>query len=272
MKMKIIIALIVLVLALNTMGYAGFQLAKTEQVYQEGSTAYQELSEKVRGTAPVELQAPQGSMENESASSSSSVNSEAPEKEKVYIPDIGVNFDTLNSISENAAAWLYSPGTPIDYPVMQADDYSYYLYHLADGTLNVNGSIFIDYNTPSDFSGDLTVLYGHHMKSGEMMFGSLEGYKKQEYYKEHPYMYLYTENENYRIDILYGFTIGAGQWRDRAFMYGVNAGDLLSYAEQNTTFKSDAEYKEGDRIVAMSTCSYDFDGARYVVIGILRGN
>jgi sortase B len=153
---------------------------------------------------------------------------------------------------------------------MKADDYSYYLEHLADRTRNVNGSIFIDYNCAPDFSGELSILYGHHMKSGGMMFGSLEEYKSQKYYQEHPFMYLYTEDKSYRIDILYGFVIGAGQWRERAFMYDVNLGDLLSYAAQNTTFESGAEYTEGDKIIAMSTCSYDFDNARYVLIGVLN--
>jgi sortase B len=83
-------------------------------------------------------------------------------------------------------------------------------------------------------------------------------------------MYLYTEKENFRIDILYGFVIGAGQWRDRAFMYEINISDLLAYAKTNTTFESGAEYEEGDRIIAMSTCSYDFEDARYVIVGRLR--
>jgi sortase B len=191
-------------------------------------------------------------------------------KANVTIPKLDIDFNALRRINEDGVAWLYSPDTVIDYPIMKADDYSYYLNHLADRTWNVNGSIFIDYNCPPDLSGKLTVLYGHHMKSEEMMFGSLEEYKNQVYYQEHPFMYLYTDNENYRIDILYGFVIDAGQWRDRAFMYEVNLGDLISYAEHNTTFESVAEYAEGDRIIAMSTCSYDFNDARYVVIGILR--
>jgi sortase B len=268
MKIKMITASLVLLIALTTMGYAGYQLIKIKQIYQEGSTAYHELIEKVRGDASGGLPAPQPDMKT--AISTSSDISDAPEKEKIYIPNLEIDFEALKSINEDAVAWLYCPDTVIDYPVMRADDYSYYLYHLADGTRNVNGSIFIDYNCPPDFSGNLTVIYGHHMKSGGMMFGSLEEYKNQKYYNEHPFMYLYTEKENYRIDLLYGFTIGAGQWRDRAFMYEVNAGELLSCAALNTTFESDAEYAEGDRIIAMSTCSYDFDDARYVLIGILK--
>jgi sortase B len=181
-----------------------------------------------------------------------------------------IDFDALGEINEDAVAWLYCPDTVIDYPVMRADDYSYYLNHLPDGAQNVNGSVFIDYNCASDFTDPLTVLYGHHMKSG-MMFGSLNGYKNQEYFEEHPYMYLYTQQGDYRIDLIYGCVIDAGQWRERAFMYPENVESLLAYAAYNTTFESGAEYSEGDRVVAMSTCSYEFNNARYVVLGVLRG-
>ena len=78
-----------------------------------------------------------------------------------------------------------------------------------DGTYNANGSLFIDYNNAWDFSDQLTVIYGHHMKSGQM-FGSLKGYKGQAYFENHPYMYLYTDNGNYRIDLLYGCVAGSG--------------------------------------------------------------
>ena len=68
-------------------------------------------------------------------------------------------------------------------------------------------------------------------------------------------MYLYTENGNNRIELLYGCVIGVSEWRDRAFMYEVNLESLLSYAASHTTFKSETQYVQGDRAVAMSTCS-----------------
>jgi sortase B len=107
------------------------------------------------------------------------------------------------------------------------------------------------------------------MKSGAM-FGSLKGFKGQTYYEQHPFMYLYTEQGNYRIDLIYGCVIGAGQWSSRGFMFSENIGKLVDYAADNTTFKSNLEYREGDSIVALSTCSYEFDNARYVVLGILK--
>ena len=231
-------AFLVLLAAIAVMTYAGAQLFEAEQVYQEGNAAYEDLNDRVN-------------------------------KSPADTAERKIDFVELKAISRDAVAWLYSPGTVIDYPVMKANDYSYYLRRLPDGTSNANGSLFIDYNCAPDFSDPLTVIYGHNMKSGRM-FGSLTGYRAQSYYDKHPTMFLYTEQGDYRIELLYGFVIGAGQWRERAFMYPENVQALLAYAAHNTTFVSSAQYEADDRIAALSTCSYEFDDARYVVIGRLR--
>ena len=255
MKKRKIINVLVLLAAVGMMFYAELQLIKLEQVYQRGHAAYNTLSEQVKSlSAGVPIHMPQEVTIGE---------------QQDYITLLQIDFETLITINEDTVAWLYCPGTEIDYPIMKADDYNYYLHHLPGGTQNANGSLFIDYNCAPDFSDLLTVIYGHNMKS-KMMFGSLVEYKSQRYYDEHPYMYLYTQQENYRIEILYGCVIDAGQWRDRAFMYAENVDALLAYAAHNTTFESSAIYAGGDKVIAMSTCSYEFDDARYVVIGILR--
>jgi sortase B len=272
MKKKKVIALVTLLLGMGVAAYAGFNLLAADQVYQEGNAAYDAISSRVRGGVESSLPASKEHLQAQGNTAQGNIASSLKnESAQIYIPEAGINFDVLNSINEAAAAWLYCPDTVIDYPVMQADNYSYYLNHLPDGTQNANGTLFIDYNCASDFSDPLTVIYGHHMKSGRM-FGGLKGYKTQKYYEEHPFMYLYTEHGDYRIDLMYGCVIGAGQWRERAFMFPENVGALLSYASINTTFSSNTEYAEGDRVVALSTCSYEFDNARYVVIGILRGD
>ena len=271
MKIKKKSAFLVLLLGICMMGYAYVQLAETNQINQECNAVYEDLSNRVKDHTTADSPAQQISDDKQIDIDKWSVAAEEPtEAEKmIYIPGLGVNFDTLKKISDDAAAWLYCPDTVIDYPVMKAGDYAYYLYRLPDGTQNANGSLFIDFNCAPDFSDQLTVIYGHHMRS-KMMFGSLVEYKSQRYYDEHPFMYLYTEENNYRIDLLYGCVIGAGQWRERAFMYKENVDALIAYAAHNTTFESNAVYAEGERIVAMSTCSYEFENARYVVIGILR--
>ena len=217
--------------------FAVYQLREPWQAYREGDKSYEQLIGLARPANPE--------------------------------PDMPVDFAALREVNPDTAAWLHCPDTVIDYPVMRAKDYDYYLRRLPDGTYNANGSLFIDYHCAPGFTDRLTVIYGHHMKSGRM-FGSLKGYKQQAYYEKHPVMYLYTESANYRIDLLYGCVIGAGQWRERGFMYEANLEGLLTYAAKNTTFTGAAQYRPGDSVVALSTCSYEFDGARYVVLGVLK--
>lgn len=255
-KLRIAAAWILLIVSLGVTLFSVYKLWEGLRVYSEGDQNYARLQDQIRqpdGTAnpPFDTLKSSGT------------------KPLVDIPSISIDFDALEKVNADSAAWLYCPDTVIDYPVMRADDYSRYLHHLPNGTKNANGSLFLDYNCPADFSGRLSIIYGHHMRSGKM-FGSLVKYKKQEYFEQHPYMYLYTRQGNYRIDLKYGCVISAGEWRERAFMFDVNLDALLSYAAAKTTFGSDTDYTEGDRFVVLSTCSYEFDDARYIVIGILK--
>lgn len=56
------------------------------------------------------------------------------------------------------------------YPVCQARDNEYYLYHDAYGNWDYNGTIFLDASCSGDFSDQTNVLYGHNMAWG-VMFG-----------------------------------------------------------------------------------------------------
>lgn len=251
-KTKKKIAWVLLLLAIVVMVYAGWRIWAIQQVYAAANASYTALIGAVRTDT---------STDEDNGTLTGSL---------VDIPQLGIDFAALQAINPDAVAWIYSPGTVIDYPVMAAADYGWYLTHLPDGTYNVNGTPFLDYNNPADFSGRLNIIYAHNMNSGKM-FAELVEYKKQAYFDEHPYMYLYTSNTgNYRIDLLYGCVVDAGEWRDRAFMYEINLPSLLAYAAYNTTFTSPVEYTETDRFVVLSTCSYEFDDARYVVIGVLR--
>lgn len=243
MRIRKKIAFLVLLCGLWLIVYPGTQLLEARQVFQEANTVYEALRDEVV-TDPMF-----GS--------------------KGQLIKQRIDFAALQVVNEDAVAWLYSPDTPIDYPVVKASEYNYYLFHLIDHTYNLNGTLFIDYNNAPDFSERLTVIYGHHMDT-EMMFTSLMGYKEQSYYEEHPYMYLYTEAEVYQLDLLYGCVIAAGEWREKAFMYEQNLEELLAYAAHNTSFVSSTSYQEGSKVVALSTCSFEFDSARYVVIGVLK--
>ncbi|MDR0841501.1 MAG: class B sortase [Christensenellaceae bacterium] len=250
------LAWLLLIVSIGVIALCGYHLNEIQRTYREGNESYDALADRVRPAGSPVFHAPASSAE--------------PINEGIQAPSMSIDFAALQKVNPDAAAWLYCPDTVIDYPIVWASEYDYYLHHLPDGKTNANGTLFIDYNNAADFADGLTIIYGHNMKSGRM-FGSLTGYKAQAYFEEHPYLYLYTAGgSNYRIDLVYGCVIGAGKWRERAFMYEENRDAFLAYAAKNTTFTSPARYTPDDKFVVLSTCSYEFDDARYVVAGVLR--
>jgi len=238
---------ILLLASLAVLGWSGFRYYEIQQIYNSQQVAYDHIRD---------LAVTDGEPSDRDA--------------ELEIPPRDIDWDALHrEVNEDIIGWIYSPGTPIDYPVMRADDYSFFLSRLPDGTFNANGSIFLDFNHSPDFSDDISVIYGHHMRSGAM-FGTLNDYRQQSAFDERPHMFLYTPHRNYRVDLMYGFVVAERQWRQRAFMFEENIPSLLAFGAENTTFRSPVTHQPGDRILAMSTCEYDFDDARYVLLGILR--
>ncbi len=183
---------------------------------------------------------------------------------------ITVDFDTLLADCPDVVGWIYCADTPINYPIVQAQDNSYYLRRLLDGTYNSSGSIFMDYRCASDFSGWNTVIYGRNMKN-EAMFGTLQDYKNQEYYDAHPVLYLLTPTQDYKIDLIGGYTT-PGTAEDT---YGIpqtqdGRDALIAKVQQHSTFQTDTAVNAGERLITLSTCAYEYDNARYVLVGVLR--
>lgn len=190
-----------------------------------------------------------------------------PDTEKIDIP-AAIDFDSLHAVSEDAVAWLFDPGVTINYAVAQAEDNDYYLYRLLNGSEAKGGTLFVDCRNSSDFSDWNTVIYGHNMKNGTM-FASLLDYRSPGYYEEHPVMYLYTPGHRYRLELVAGYTTNVND-----LIYSIPAtkeerDEILEHAYKVSSFISDITVTDEDKLVTLSTCSYEYDDARYVVIGRL---
>jgi len=182
---------------------------------------------------------------------------------------INVDFPSLLASCQDIVGWIYSPDTVINYPVVISTDNAYYLHRLTNGSSNSNGSIFVDYRCARDFSDKNTIIYGHHMNDGSM-FASLVNYKNQAYYDAHPVMYLNTPNGNYKVEVFSAYvTSHTGSAYTMAFAdedtFVAFAAKMKTFSEVNT----DVSVGYGDRIICLSTCTYEYNEARFVVFGKL---
>ena len=181
---------------------------------------------------------------------------------------IEVDFGVLAETNGDIIGWLYSEGTPINLPVVQSGDNSYYLRRLIDGTWNNSGTLFADYRNAGDFSDNNTIIYGHNMKNKEM-FGTLPNYREQSYFDGHPVMWLLTPDGSYKLELAAGYVTPAAS---DVFSFGQSEEAVLAAVRQameRSTFTSDVEIRPGDRFLTLSTCSYEYENARYVLIGRL---
>ena len=80
-----------------------------------------------------------------------------------------------------------------------------------------------------------------------------------------------TPNQNYEIGVFAGYVASV---KDDAWKVGFESDtsfeDWLARAIDRSCFDSDISPAVTDRIVTLSTCSYEFDNARFVLLGILQ--
>lgn len=191
-------------------------------------------------------------------------NDNAQENENIL--PISVDFSVLKQENEDIVGWLYLEDSPINYPVVQSNDNDYYLRRLVNGEYNIAGSLFMDYRNDSNLEDDNTIIYGHNMKNNTM-FGSLQEYKSQDYYDNHKVMYYFTSEKNYIIELFTGYTISV-----ESDIYDLSVIDSSKLEEwiSKSDFESNTKVTEEDKIITLSTCAYEYDGARYVVMGVLK--
>ena len=107
------------------------------------------------------------------------------------------------------------------------------------------------------------------MKDGSM-FNSLTSYKDQSYYDEHPVMYLNTPKQNYKIEIFSAYICNYdSDTYTRDFYSAEDYAAWLTKMQSQSDFTSNVEVTENDRVITLSTCTYEYDNARFVVQGKL---
>ena len=179
---------------------------------------------------------------------------------------INIDFSVLKQENEEIVGWIYAENTPINYPVLQSFDNEFYLHRLTNGEYNVAGSIFMDYRNNANLEDNNTILYGHNMKN-DTMFGSLQEYKDQAYFEEHQDMYYFTPEHSYLVKLFAGFTISVNSDIYNMEIMGL---ETIQNFKEKSDFDADVTIGKEDKIITLSTCAYEYDGARYVVIGILQ--
>ncbi len=195
---------------------------------------------------------------------------EQPDSEELEpIRKSKMDFSYLRTVNEDVVAWITAEGLPIDLPVVQGDDNDYYLTHRFDREPNRLGTLFVDMHNEPDFSSKNTVIYGHNMNDGSM-FASLVNYESQEFYNDFPTMDIFTPQGDYTIEIFAGHLAdGNDPFIQFDFKDDMDFMTYITTLKVISTFVSPVEVGVEDQIITLSTCTEDFNNARYVLYGRL---
>lgn len=189
------------------------------------------------------------------------------------LPDILPEYQTLYSLNKRLIGWVKIDDTYIDYPVLQTVNNDYYLNHNFDQEEDKNGSIFLDKDCSIYPRSTNLILYGHHMRSGRM-FGQLNKYSSEKFYKEHKYIQFDTIYEKGTYEVMYVFRSKIYEESEIVFKY-YQFTDAVSETEFESNMKQmadmslydtgvNAEY--GDELLTLSTCDYYTSDGRFVVV------
>lgn len=198
-------------------------------------------------------------------------NSAGNDNRKVAILD---QYAILYSMYPDVVGWVKVDGTPIDYPVMQdTTGRDYYLNHNFEGKEDNKGAPFVDTDTRIKPLDSNIVIYGHNTRDGSM-FGDLDYYLDEKFYKKHPTISFDTIYKTGTYQIVAVVKTHVRNHDESGFRYYwfrnyENRGefqDLLDFISENQLYDTGEHLSYGDNMIMLSTCEYTVENGRLVVI------
>ncbi|HAG69313.1 MAG TPA: hypothetical protein DCL38_04995 [Lachnospiraceae bacterium] len=203
---------------------------------------------------------------------------EEAEEEKVNIwngivvPDKGIDWAALKLQNADIFAWIYIPGTRVDYPVLRsAGDPYFYYSHAEEGESSENGAIFAG----GDFRGfslSNMVVYGRELSDGSR-FSTLSYYEDADFFDRSPYIFVYTPLKTYIFEIFAAYRYGEVPLETE---FGAKE-DFTAYIESvfgqkdlNSNFRRDTKTALNEEARVLSCASLGGpEDIRYVVQAVL---
>ncbi len=226
-------------------------------------------------------------VDNEKAKANANAESNNSIIEKPKILD---QYQEYAEKNKDLIGWIKIPDTKIDGPVMfTKEDENFYLNKDFEKKDSQNGSFIMDSDAivgsgtrKTDYldgtkpSTNL-IIHGHNMKSGEM-FGELELYKDRVYGLQHGVIYFDSLYEEREYELIAAFFTKVYLEEEDVFKYyqffqantQAEFDDFYKNIKMLSIYDTGVEASYKDEFITLSTCSYQEDEGRFVVIAKRR--
>lgn len=167
-----------------------------------------------------------------------------------------INFEELKQKNSDTVAWLKVENTNIEFPIVQANNNSYYLTHNFNKKYNVAGWIFADYKNKLDGTDRNIVVYGHNMRNNSM-FGSLKDVITEEWYnnEENKYITFVTENEYQTYQVFSVYQIKTEDYYIKTEFKSNEFTEFIDTITKRSKKDFGINVSKEDTILTLSTCA-----------------
>lgn len=186
------------------------------------------------------------------------------------------SLDKLRAINPDVRAWVTLDNTNIDYPVLQGKTNLSYINTDVYGNFAFAGSIFLDSRNDPNFNDTYSLLYGHHMENGRM-FGDLDLYKKETFFRKNQTGTLILPGKVYKLEIFACLIVPSSESLYEPERWQGNIDGLLQYVDKRALYLNKAAIEKikqsknvDPHILALSTCSSEFTDARTVILAMME--
>ncbi len=198
--------------------------------------------------------------------------------------NLQLEYAKLYAENNDFVGFLKADGIGLSLPIVQTSNDDYYLkkdFHKRDTKY---GTPFVTHlNTISEEKYGLdtnTVIFGHHMNDGSV-FGVLDEYKTIDGFKSAPVITFDTMYHDYQWKVIAAFVTNAEPSDDNGYVFRYYFTDLstedrfaayLSELEARSLYDTGVDVLPTDKILTLSTCSHEFENARFVVVARMVRN
>lgn len=180
-----------------------------------------------------------------------------------------IDFESAQAMNPDIYAWIWIPGTEIDYPILQNEtkEDAYYLNHTIENKEGLPGTIYTEKYNEKDFSDPVNVVYGHNMKNGSM-FAGLHQYEEKAFFDSNPYVYIYLPDKTFKYRIFAAVVFDDRYILGNYDFYTVE--DFERYLDElrgsiNGNVNIDVPVSQELGILTLSTCMADSPNERFLV-------
>ena len=180
-------------------------------------------------------------------------------------------IDAQNDVNSDIVGWLTIPNTKVDYLFVQAGTNEFYLHKDLNKKQAAAGSVFMDSANSKNFTDFNTIIYGHNMKNGSM-FQSLRSFADDKFFAENQTGMIFLPHSTYMLRIFAYMVVNAGD----TTIYNISpdpgtvVDGYFEYIRKNAKQFRELDFTGEDKVVTLSSCSYEYSDARMVLLARLE--